>query len=785
MLKVFHILLFTLISTFAISQTVVDIIVDSPDHTILERAVGDAELAGILAGPGPFTVFAPTDAAFGMLPDGALDELLMDPTGDLARILLYHVLTADVRSTALTNGQSVRTALGQNIEVIVESGNVVRINGALVSVKDVVATNGVVHVLDAVLAPPARSVFDVVENSSVHTTLERAITDAEFDVILDDPDFRFTVFAPTDEAFGNLPMGVLDDLLMDPEGDLARLLAYHVVGGEAPAGNLSNGLSVPTALGQDVLVEINTDGIFVGGAEVIITDILTFNGIVHVIDAVLEPATTVAQFIAESEDHTTLEQAIDLAGLKGALEGDGPFTVFAPTDDAFGDVPEEILNDLLANPDGPLARLLLYHVIGEELFAQDLESGDELATLFGPEVSVAINADGVFINDARVTITDVVTYNGIIHVVDAVILPSSLTVYDVVASSAVHNTLETAVDEANLAGVLQSFDADFTVFAPTDDAFDDLPDGALNELLMDPEGDLARILLYHALPGETLADELSDGMMVTTALGQNAEIEINSDGVFINDAEITITDLQTLNGVVHVIDVVLMPPASTIVDVVVDSDIHTILEQAVGAAMLAGALSDDGPFTLFAPTDEAFGELPMGLLDSLLVDPSGDLTTILQYHVLMGEVLSSQLTDGQQAMTLNGQNITVTINMDGVFINDDSEVIAPDIRTFNGVVHVIDEVLLPDLNTAVRGLEEVKVEVGPNPASDFVQVEVPADLLQEGVEAQLIDARGTVVQNVQLQDRVSQIGVSQYPAGVYFLLLKSENSFAKNILVIQ
>ncbi|MFK8103462.1 MAG: fasciclin domain-containing protein, partial [Saprospiraceae bacterium] len=205
MLKSLYLGMFMLVSSFAFSQTVVDIIVNSPDHNTLETAVIQADLAGTLSGDGPFTVFAPTDAAFNLLPAGELTALLADPTGDLARILLYHVLGAEVKEADLNNGQSVTTVLGQNITVTLNADGAF-INGAKISVTDLQGTNGVVHVLDAVILPPAATVVDVIVNSPDHNTLETAVVQAGLAGALSG-DGPFTVFAPTDAAFGLLPAG--------------------------------------------------------------------------------------------------------------------------------------------------------------------------------------------------------------------------------------------------------------------------------------------------------------------------------------------------------------------------------------------------------------------------------------------------------------------------------------------------------------------------------------------------------------------------------------------------
>ena len=224
------------------------------------------------------------------------------------------------------------------------------------------------------------------------------------------------------------------------------------------------------------------------------------------------------------------------------------------------------------------------------------------------------------------------------------------TVVDIVVNSPVHNVLEAAVLQADLAGAL-SGDGPFTVFAPTDDAFLALA-GALGataeELLALPE--LADILLYHVVGGTALSTDLSDGQMVTTLNGADVVVTINDEGIFINDAQVTVADIVAGNGVVHVIDAVLLPtdapePTNTVVDIVVNSPVHNVLEAAVLQADLAGALSGEGPFTVFAPTDDAFLALAGALgatAEDLLALP--ELADILLYHVVGGTALSTDLS---------------------------------------------------------------------------------------------------------------------------------------------
>ncbi|MBK7524031.1 MAG: fasciclin domain-containing protein [Saprospiraceae bacterium] len=296
---------------------------------------------------------------------------------------------------------------------------------------------------------------------------------------------------------------------------------------------------------------------------------------------------TVVDIIVNSPDHDTLEAAVVAAGLAGTLSGEGPFTVFAPTDDAFGALPagtiEALLNDIPL-----LTSILTYHVAGVNALSTDLSNAQEVVTLNGESVTVTINAEGVFINDAKVTVADLVATNGVVHVINAVLLPpaASNTVVDIIVNSTDHEILETAVVAAGLAGTL-SGEGPFTVFAPTDAAFNALPAGTIEALLNDIPL-LTSILTYHVAGVNALSTDLSNGQEVVTLNGESVTVTINADGVFINDARVTVADLVADNGVVHVINAVLLPPAesNTVVDIIVNSPDHEILETAVVAAGL-------------------------------------------------------------------------------------------------------------------------------------------------------------------------------------------------------
>lgn len=412
--------------------TVVDVVVDSPDHTLLEAAVLEADLAGALSGDGPFTVFAPTDDAFTALVtalDITADDLLaMDNLGD---ILQYHVLGAEVLSTSLMAEQTVTMLNGDEATITSMDGSVM-INGvALVIDADITADNGVVHVIDAVLLPPAETttVADIIAGSDDHFVLNAVLDSTGLDETLAG-EGPYTVFAPTDAAFDAIDPFVLLDLLTDNDA-LAEILTYHVAGGSLLSTDLSDGQTITTVNGADVTVSITDDTVMINDAIVIVPNLVADNGVVHVIDAVLtvpDPTpSTVVDIIVNSPDHNLLELAVGAAGLVDALSGEGPFTVFAPTDAAIADLVAALditADELLALE--TLGDILKYHVVGAAALSTDLSDGQSLTTLQGSDVQISIDT-GVMVNDANVTVPNLVADNGVVHVIDAVLsLPSGV-----------------------------------------------------------------------------------------------------------------------------------------------------------------------------------------------------------------------------------------------------------------------------------------------------------------------------------------------------------------------
>ncbi len=270
---------------------------------------------------------------------------------------------------------------------------------------------------------------------------------------------------------------------------------------------------------------------------------------------------------------------------------------------------------------------------------------------------------------------------------------------NIVETAAAAGSFETLLAAAKAAGLAEALSGEgpFTVFAPTDEAFAALPEGTVETLLKPENLDTLRsILLYHVVEGDVRAAQVVDLDAAGTLNGQRVGISVYGDGVKVDDANVIQADVLTTNGTIHVIDRVIMPSTSDIIDTAVEAGSFSTLATAIKTAGLVEALQGEGPFTVFAPTDEAFAALPEGTVASLLEPANREkLTSILTYHVVQGRIYADQAIEAGKAKTLQGDKVKITTDDDGVMINN-ARVISADIDTTNGVIHAIDSVLLPE-----------------------------------------------------------------------------------------
>lgn len=257
----------------------------------------------------------------------------------------------------------------------------------------------------------------------------------------------------------------------------------------------------------------------------------------------------------------TLVAAVKAAGLVETLQGEGPFTVFAPTDEAFKKLPAGTVETLLKPENkSQLKAILKYHVVGGSVMAADVVKMTSAKTVQGQSVNIKVMDGKVKLNDANVVTTDIKCKNGVIHVIDSVILPPQRPdIVDTAVKAGKFNTLVAAVKAAGLVETLKG-EGPFTVFAPTDEAFAKIPKEALADLLKpENKGKLTSILTYHVVSGSYKAEDVVEMTSTATVNGQKAKIKVSNGKVMIDGAQVIKTDIECGNGVIHVIDAVIMP----------------------------------------------------------------------------------------------------------------------------------------------------------------------------------------------------------------------------------
>lgn len=433
------------------------------------------------------------------------------------------------------------------------------------------------------------------------------------------------------------------------------------------------------------------------------------------------PTLSILDIATSNQDLGTLVTALSAAGLVEALGGEGPYTVFAPTDDAFVEAEIEFLLD----PEWilHLQSVLLYHVVEGVFAEEDLAAGDELNSIFEAEVINVTTVNPFSVNDAVVVQADIMATNGVVHVIDEVLFPefTEVTVTELAAGVPDQfSTLVNLLTRANLTDTLDDDEEAYTVFAPNNDAFSKLDLDTL-QLLLSPEGadTLEDILRYHVVPGVAYAQGVEEGDTAITLNGDNITVtSIDPDLVVNGVATVISADILTRNGVIHVIDTVMMPPSqpdeappeadveSDLLSWVSQGEQYSTLFDLVDTSGLTDAMAGPGPLTLFAPDNAAFATVPAKLLEP---EWYAHLYDILLFHIVPGTQETANLTLGLDLLTAVGENITVTAE-DPWVINNASTLVDPDNLVSNGVAHGIDLVLLPP--SAILSVMDI-IEVSP------------------------------------------------------------------------
>jgi transforming growth factor-beta-induced protein len=544
-------------------DTVAGFIINNPDLALLSTAYRRAGFVEPLSSPGTFTVFAPLDTAFSVVPAVYMALFFENDSfiPHLRKLLLHNILPAK-RLAAEFIGSTNATALsGENFLVL---QNPTRVNGILIDEADIEVSNGVVHVIDDVLAP-----------TWVFASLQsRIVGNADLSTLFSLMNLiglnignlgEYTFLAPTNDAFvtlGEETMAILTDT--DNTSLLGKFLLYHILPGVHTLPELLPS-RLETFEGGVVTVAVNP-GRF-NGVTVAEGDVLANNGVLHKINNVLfyengVKGDTALDFVADDPDLSTFFGALQRSGFDTPLSQSSSLTIFAPTNNAFNAVPTSLRQTLFYNNEfvPHLQNLILYHILGGEVFSSGFANGTVINAL--NQRQVGIRTDPLAVNGFPMLSVDNDVSNGVVHTLGGVLLPSwvftSIT-HLVVASSG----LSTLSSLLVLAEIDISGAGAVTLLAPTNNAFTAMQQGNLQALTNPDNVDLRlAFLAKHVVPGVYTKLRLKAGLELPTIRG-DAVVTVTSINPVLLDgvASFVFSDALSSNGVIHAIDTVLDPEA--------------------------------------------------------------------------------------------------------------------------------------------------------------------------------------------------------------------------------
>uniref|UniRef100_A0ACB8EIT4 Uncharacterized protein n=1 Tax=Sphaerodactylus townsendi TaxID=933632 RepID=A0ACB8EIT4_9SAUR len=523
-----------------------------------------SNLSAEITGPGSFTIFAPTNEAWASLPAEMLDSLVSNVNIELLNALRYHMVNKRVLTDDLKHGTRL-PSMYQNIDIQIHHYP----NGILISVLDVAvpcslqivtvncarllkadhhATNGVVHLVDKVISTTTNSILQIVEIEETLENLRAAVAAAGLNNLLDS-EGQFTLLAPTKEAFEKIPQETLNRILGDPEA-LKDLLSHHILKSAMCAEAIIAGLSVETLEGSMLEVGCNGDELTLNGRPIIANrDVIATNGVIHFVNELLIPdsAKTLLELGEESEVSTSMD-LLRQAGLSSYLTGSERLTLLAPTNSFYKDhTPSADRN------------VLLDHIVKDQLSSKYLYHGQMLETLSGKQLRVFVYRNNLCIENVCIAAHDKRGRFGTLFTVDKMLTPPVGTVMDVLKADDRFSTLVAAIQSAGLTEILNR-PKSFTVFAPTNEAFQAMPREERDKL-MDNAEELANLLKYHIGDEILVSGAVGAVVRLKSLQGDKLEVSTKRNAINVNKEPVAEADIMATNGVIYAVNTVLQPPA--------------------------------------------------------------------------------------------------------------------------------------------------------------------------------------------------------------------------------
>ncbi|XP_057207631.1 periostin, osteoblast specific factor b isoform X1 [Triplophysa rosa] len=505
-----------------------------------------------IEGDGSYTFFAPSNDAWDLLDADVRNALVSNVNIELYNALHYHMVNKRLLTKDLKNGMT-PISMYNDLNLLINhySNGIVTVNCARIIHGNQVATNGVVHVIDRVITAVGNTIQDVIEVDDELSTLSTVATASGLIDKLGQSG-HFTLFAPTNDAFEKLDRAVLDRLMEDKDS-LQALFNYHLLNSVQCSEAIMSGTSYETLEGSNVEIGCDGDSLTVNGIKMVLKkDIVTSNGVIHLIDQVLMPdsAKQVMELVGQSQG-TFGDMLIEL-GLAAAMRPKTEYTLLAPLNGAF--------NDEVMSMDQSFLKIILEnHVLKNKIVLSELYNGQRLETLAGKFLRVFVYRTAVCIENACLIRGSKEGSDGALHLMKTLITPAESNMYQLLVKNGAFRIFLSLMEAAGLTDLLKQ-GGDFTLFAPTDEAFSGLSERDLSLLKSDANA-LRAILLYHFSRGVFIGGGLETGVtnLLKSLQGSNLKVLFATEGMQVNTVKVPESDQMATNGVVHFVRTLLYP----------------------------------------------------------------------------------------------------------------------------------------------------------------------------------------------------------------------------------
>ncbi|XP_048454002.1 periostin isoform X2 [Rhincodon typus] len=511
-----------------------------------------SQLRQEIEGVGSFTFFAPSDEAWMLLDAEIRDALLSNVNIELLNALHYHMLNYRLLTKDMKDGMTAQS-MYNDLPILINhySNGIVTVNCAKVLYANQIATNGVVHVIDRVITAVGNTIADVIEGTDDLSSLRAAATASGLLEVLG-KDGHYTVFAPTNEAFGKLSRDLLERILSDPVA-LKAMLNYHILNSVQCSEAIMSGSTYTTLEGTNIEIGCDGDSLTVNGQKMVNRkDIVTSNGVIHLIDQVLIPDAAMQVLELTSGKQTTFYDLVKETGVSSDLSENREYTILAPMNDAFN-------ADIMGLDQRLLKLILRNHILKLKVVLNELYSGQRLETLGGNFLRVFIYRTAVCIENSCMVRGSKEGRNGVVHQIRKVIVAVDKSLLQILREDPRFSIFLTLAESVGLTELLME-EGDWTLFVPTNDVFESLSSDELEELTSDKNA-LRHILLYHLLKGVYVGGGIEYGVtsLLKSYQGSRVMVKLVNNTILVNNVKSKESDLMANNGVIHVVNSLLFP----------------------------------------------------------------------------------------------------------------------------------------------------------------------------------------------------------------------------------